>query len=183
MISSESTISSLLWSQLESTSTYAAIIPIVLGGGITLFKHWVPTEDSIRTRVNTRIDTLRENINILVNGLLMKAVLSLDPKKLRGDTTANPPEPDAVGDCLSEIFKILKLVHCLEVVLKRNSYVHTYLYWTVAFGIVSFLIVNLVSASRPYLALLCYVVILSQIITVGLIRRFKKQLETYEQSN
>jgi hypothetical protein len=125
-------ILSPLWSKLASTSTYAAIIPIVLGGGLAFFKPLIPTEDDIRTRVNTRIEALRENINGQIHALLIKAVFSLEPGKLRGDLTAIPPEPDVVGDCLSEIFRITKALPQLENIRKRNSFVHTYLYYTIA---------------------------------------------------
>jgi hypothetical protein len=138
------------------------------------------TEDEIRTRVTARIDSLRENINIQVHGLLIKAVLSLDPRQLRGDQTATPPEPDVVGDCLSEVFKIARLIPQLERIRKRNNLAHTYLYFTIAFGVLSLLLINLVQSSRPYLALLCYVIIISQIVAVGLIRWYKGRLETYE---
>jgi hypothetical protein len=175
-------ILSLLWSKLASTSSYAAIIPIVLGGGLAFFKPLIPTEDDIRTRTNARIDALRENINGQIHGLLTKAVFSLDPTKLRGDVTAIPPEPDVVGDCLSEVFRITRILPRLESIRKRNSFVHTYISYTIAFGILSFLFTNLVESSRPYVALLCYMVIISQICAAGLIRRCKNQLEIYEKS-
>jgi hypothetical protein len=173
-------ILSLLWSKLASTSTYAAIIPIVLGGGLAVFKPLIPTEDDIRTRANARIVSLRENINGQVHGLLIKAVFSLDPGKLRGDLTAVPPEPDVVGDCLSEVFRITKILPRLENIQRRNGFVHTYLYYTIAFGVLCLLLVNLSEFLRPYVALLCYMVIISQVCAVGLIRRYKNQLEIHE---
>lgn len=182
MISLESIPFSLLWSKLASTSTYAAIIPIVLGGGFALFKPLIPTEDDIRTRANARIDALRENINVLIHGLLTKAVFSFDPAKLRGDVTAIPPEPDVVGNCLSEVFKIALIIPRLERIRERNKLVHTYLYFTIVIGVLSLLLVNLAESSRPYVALLCYLVIISQISAIGLIRSYKNQLETYEKS-
>lgn len=181
MMSLES-IPSLLWSKLISTSTYAAIIPILLGGGLTLFKPFIPSEDDIRARSTARIDALRELINVQVHRLLTKAVLSLDPKALRGDPTVKPPEPDVVGDCLSEVFKIARIIPRLERLRTHNKVVHTYLYSTIAFGVISVLSVNLLDASRPYVALLSYIVIISQILAVGLIRLYKGQLEHYERS-
>jgi hypothetical protein len=173
-------ISSLLWSKLGSTSTYAAIAPIVLGGGLVLFKHWIPTEDDIRTRTSAAIEAFRERINVQVHALLTKAVLSLDPGKLRGDPTTNPPTPDAISDCISEIFRIIPGLERLKNIQRRNGIVQTYLYCTVVFGVLSLLIVQLSESSRPYIAILCYAVIISQIFAVSIIRRYKNQLEDYE---
>lgn len=175
-------IPSLLWSKLISTSTYAAIIPILLGGGLTLFKPFVPAEDEMRARSMARIDALRELINVQVHRMLTKAVLSLDPRSLRGDPTVNPPEPDVIGDSLTEIFKIARIIPQLERLRTHTKFVHSYLYFTIAFGVVSVLLVNMVDTSRPYVALLSYIIIISQILAVGLIRLYKGRLEHYERS-
>lgn len=176
MISSEITFD-LLWSKLGSTSVYAALVPIVLGGGLAIFKPWVSTEDEIRNRINLRIEALRESVNKLLHNLLKK-VLDLDPNNLRPP----PPEADFIAGYTAEVFRVLKVLQCLDTINKRISNAYTYLWYTVVFGIASVLLVLLAESTRPYIALLCYAVIISQVYTVRLMRKHTKQLENYEKT-
>jgi hypothetical protein len=170
------TILDSLWSQLGSTAVFAALAPIVLGGGVSILKFWVPDEEKIRNRISLKNENLRERVNKLLNDLLQK---SLDTDDLRG----KPPEkPDFVNDYTQEVFRVLDVTQQMALIQKRIKRSISYLFYTFVVGIVSVLFVILYRDAQPYVALVDYATIVTQIGAVFTIRQHEKRLETCERS-
>lgn len=170
----------LLWKQLEITSTYASLAPFFLGGVVTLFKLWIPTEDDIRKRLSAQSSTFREKVNNEIHILLSKAVFSIDQGKLRGNSAAQPPEPDLIGVCTTKVFRAVDVLRDLATLQRRSAWAHALIFYTTIIGLLSFLFLLIVESSRPYVGLLGYVLIISQVVFICMLRRYQGELEKYE---
>ena len=167
------------WTQLSSTSLYTGIVPVVLGGCLSVLKTWIASEDSIRDRVNLRKEALCEGVNKLLHNLLTKAVLDLDPKKLR---VASVAEPDLVNDYMVDVFRAFNVIKELDHIVSCTRRIFTGLYLTVACSLAGYLAVLLFDGLRPFVVVIWYTAVGSQIVMIGLFRKYMKQLETYERT-
>lgn len=165
-----------LWAQLGSTSLFAALAPIVLGGSVSILKFWVPDEEKIRNRISLKNENLRERLNRHLHSLLKK---SLETDDLRG----KPPEkPDLLNDYTQEIFRVVDVTQQMALMQRRIKGSISYLFFTFVVGIVSVLLVLLNHEVQPYVALTDYAMIGTQICAVFTIRHNEKRLETCERS-
>jgi hypothetical protein len=165
-----------LWSQLGSTSFFSAFAPIVLGGGVSILKFWIPDEEKVRNRISLKNEALRDRVNRLLNDLIQKG---LSANNLRGKP---PQEPDFVNDYTKEVFRVLDVTQQMALIQKRIKASITYLFYTIVVGIASVLLVVLYRDAQPYVAIVEYATIGTQICTVFFIRQQEKRLETCERS-
>ena len=121
-----------LWSQLSSAPLYTGLVPVVLGSVLAILKTWIASEDNIRDRVSLRVEGLREAVNKLLHNLLTKAVLDLDPKKLR---IASAAEPDVVNDYTTEVFRVFNVIKELQQIVSSTRRIVTGLYVTFAISL------------------------------------------------
>lgn len=152
-------------------------MPIVLGGGLAILKPWITSVDDIRNRVNLRKVVLREAINRRLYDLLSKAVLELDPKKLR---IASAAEPDIVDDYTTEVFRVFTVLQELQQIASNTRRIVTGLYVTFAISLLGYLIVLPFDGLRPFIVTIWYIAVASQILMIGLFRKHMKQLDIYE---
>jgi len=168
-----------IWVELGSRYLFSAIAPIALGGGLSLFKPWLPSEDDIRKRVSLHKQTLQEAVSKLFHRVLTHALQEVDPKGLRGSP---PNQPDIIGDHTAGMFRILAICHELDLLHARIRRWHTYLFVTAALGVIGLLLAVLCEGARPYVALGCYLIILTQLYAVARTRACTKRLEQYEKT-
>jgi len=167
-----------VWSQLGSTSLVSAILPIAIGGGLAHFKPWLPTENDIRERTDLRKQVLMEGVNKHCHRLFLEAE-SRTASELRG---APPNLPDFVADHTSELFRTFSVLGELSSIRTRIRRHYSYLFLTAATGVVCFLVSLLSQDARPYVALACYVAVITQLYSVSSLRRWMKRLEDYERT-
>jgi hypothetical protein len=172
-------LSDSAWLELGSTSIFSAIIPIVIGGGLAHFKVWLPAEDDVRKRVELRKQVLREGVTKLFQAVLTKAMECIVVKDLRGSP---PKETDILSDHTCELFRVFAVFVELEQIQRGIRWVYTYLFFSAAFGILELLVAVPLEKTRPWIAVLSYVVIISQVYAVGFLRRCAKRLEEYEKT-
>jgi hypothetical protein len=166
-----------LWIQLGSASLYTGLVPIALGSVLAILKTWIASEDSMRSRVTLREQGLREAVNKALHNLLTKAVLDLDPKKLR---IASLAEPDVVDDYTKEVFRVFNVDKELQQIMSSTRRINTALYVTFAASLSGYLAVLLFDWLRPVVVVIWYTAVASQLVMIGLFRRYMRQLEIYE---
>ena len=174
------------WLQLGATSFFSAVVPVVIGGVLTIFKPLLPTEEEIRKRVDQRRHALVEGVCKLFHRVLTQAMTagltSLDPKSLRELRGAPPHEPDLIADHTNELLRTLAVLRELENIQSGIKHRYTCLLLTMSMGVLGLLVAIPVEGARSCVAVACYVAIAVQLYSVLSIRRLVKQLETYEQT-
>jgi hypothetical protein len=175
-----------IWLQLGNTSFFSAIVPIAVGGLLTHFKPWLPTEDDVRKRVDQRREALLEGVCKLFHRLLTQAVAagltSLDPKSLKELRGAPPNEPDLIADHTTELFRTFAVLRELEGIQQGIKGYYTCLFVTAGVGVLGLLASLPLAEARPCVAALCYAAVVVQLYSVVSIRRLAKRLETYEKT-
>lgn len=167
-----------LWTHLASSSFYAALGPIVLGGILTYLKLWLPSEDDLRVRANLKKQVLLEEVNKCLQQLFYKLQSTdFDLKDLRG---APPEQPDLIADYTAKFEHTLVVIKKLFRVQTSIKACFTTLLVTVAFGVVGLLIAFVSFAARPYVSIACYLAIGAQILLVFLIRWLTGRFEECE---
>ena len=174
------------WLQLGNTSFFSAIVPIAVGGVLTIFKPWLPTEEDIKKRVDQRRHALMEGVCKLFHRVLTQAMTagltSLDPNSLKELRGAPPNEPDLIADHTTELFRTLAVLQELEGVRCGIKRCYTCLFITVSIGVLGLLVAIPLEGARSCVAVACYTAVAMQLYSVLSIRRLVKQLETYEQT-
>jgi hypothetical protein len=167
------------WVNLGNTWMVSAFVPLALGGVLAHYKPWLPTEDDIRNRVNQRRQTLVEGTCKSLHRVLTQVLSIPGASQLRG---APPNEPDIVGDYIADMFRTFAVIRELDLIQSGVKRCYTTFFITAVIGLIGALIAWPFESARPYVALVCYAVILTQVYCVGLVRRMAKQLEVYEQT-
>jgi hypothetical protein len=174
------------WLQLGTTSFFSAVVPIVIGGVLTVFKPLLPTEDDVKKRVDQRRQALVEGVCKLFHRVLTQAMTagltSLDPKSLKELRGAPPHEPDLIADHTTELFRTLAVLRELENIHSGIKRRYTCLLLTISIGVLGLLVAIPVEGARSCVAVVCYVAVGVQLYSVLSIRHLVKQLEAYERT-
>lgn len=160
---------------LAATAVYSTLIPIALGGGLTYFKPWLLSEEQIRERVGLQKEILVERLSTSLNRILQQVRDTEIP--LRGDP---PNHEDFVANYASETFRLFRVFNRLDSLHISVKQKYSVLFITALVSLVFFLIALPIASIRPYLALLCYIIIIIQIYAAYLIRSLGQRLEEYE---
>ena len=172
-------VSELTWMQLGSTSYYTAVAPILLGGGLTLFKNWVLGEEDVRNRVNLRKQILYEHVTKLHQQVLTVASKSYSITSLRGSP---PQEPDVLSDHTIETFRVISVCYHLDLVQYRVKACYEALFLTAMLGVLCLLAAIAWQECRFVVATLSILALLAQLKTIGYLRGLGKRLEEYEKT-
>lgn len=166
------------WMQLESSSFYAAIVPIALGGVLTYFKHWLGSDDDIRKRAHFKKDILLEEVNKRLQYLFIETQrTSFDLKELRG---APPSRPDLIADYTSQVDRSSMAVHKLFKMHALIKACWTTLLATIAVSLVGFLASLIWLWVRPYVSIVCLIAVVVQLVLVFIVRRLVTRFEECE---
>jgi len=153
-------------------------VAIVLGGIVTYFQPWLPSEDDIRIRSNLKRQILLEDVNKRLQHLLCE--MQGDDFELTDLRGAPPGQPDLIADFTAEFEQA---VTAIKKLLKINAYIKvcfTFFLVTVAVPLVGFLAALVFLAVRPHVAILSYGAVAIQIILVFFIRWLTGRFEECE---
>jgi ABC-type multidrug transport system fused ATPase/permease subunit len=164
--------------QLESSSFYASIVPIALGGVLSYFKHWLGSDDDIRKRAQFKKDTLLEEINKRLQRLFIETQrATFDLPELRGGP---PARPDLIGDYTSQVDRSSTAVRKLFKIHSLIKACWTTLLATVAVSLVGFLASLVWIWVRPYVSIVCLIIVVVQLMLVFIVRRLVTRFEECE---
>jgi hypothetical protein len=153
-------------------------VPIVLGGVLTYFKLWLPSEDDIRERSNLKRQILLEEVNKRLQQLLTRLQSGdFDLKDLRG---APPGQPDLISDYTAEFEQATTIIKNLYKIHACIKTCYSLLLVTVAVGLGGLLVALLATTARPYVSIVCYLAITTQLVVVFLVRRWTGRFEECE---
>lgn len=165
----------VILSTLGGTAVYSTILSVVIGGGLSYFKLWLISEEDVRNRVGLKKEVSIEKLAIALNRILQQSCHTEIP--LRGDP---PHHDDVIVNYISESFRLLRVSSRLDSVHIGVKNAYTTLFLTAIVGLFFMLTALPSIAIRPYIALMCYMIILVQIGMVFRIRAMAKRLEEYE---
>ena len=163
-----------LWIHLGEHAVIPALVALAVGGILTALKPWIPGEEDVRRRVDFQRHALRERTATELTRML--DVARTEGATLRGA----PPQEDYPGNFARVVFRCfqsyLDLVH-LHASVKGS---HSILMWSTIAALLAAMGAFLIVEARPYIAVLCYVLIATEICAVLRLRLLAKQLEKFE---
>src|ERR1043166_4252512 len=151
--------------QLESSSFYAAIVPIALGGVLTYFKHWLGSDDDIRKRAHFKKDILLEEVNKRLQYLFIETQRT---------------SFDLIADYTSQVDRSSMAVHKLFKMHALIKACWTTLLATIAVSLVGFLASLIWLWVRPYVSIVCLIAVVVQLVLVFIVRRLVTRFEECE---
>ena len=164
-----------LWAHLASTSFFAALVPIALGG-TSYFTNWLVSEKDLRERSDLRKQVLLERANRRLHTLFLQIdVISLED--LRG---APPADSDFIADFTDELAQSFIDIHRLAAIYVCIRRSLTTFLVTAVLALAAILIALVFDQTRPVVAFASYGMILMQIILILLVRRWTTQFDRCE---
>lgn len=167
----------VLLEHLSDGAIYTSIVSIAVGGLLAQFKPWLLPQEEARKRVGLQRQRLVEHLAAMLHRVLNEAVLGTVP--LRGDATHRE---DILANHADETFRNLLIFQDLERIHSRVKVCYTFLFVTAATGLIATLVALLFSTARPWVALVALGLILSQFVTVLVLRGLANTLENYERT-
>lgn len=186
-----------LWAHLGSSSVYTAIVPIVIGGGLTLFKPWLVSEERILERANLKKQALIEKVNKSLHHLLSRLEnADLELEDLRGAPAAGgapavtksrsgleltrPEQPDLISNYTVELLQTISFITRLFRIYDCVRLCYWLLFITVVIGVIELFVALPIEPSRPYISMSCYPLVGFQILIAFMIRRWTGRFEECE---
>jgi len=174
-------------------SFITTIVPLVTGG-IIYFKPWIIDEKEVRERsdllrqvllekVNKRLQFLMNQLDADVNKRLQRAMnqsdlVDLELADLRG--AAHPSNPDLIADFTGEFadtFSDINRMGRIYICLRRCRSAFLY---TAVVALMSFIMTLLFESTRPYVSVLCLLLIVVHVVLIFLARRWSARVDQYE---
>ena len=106
-------------------------------------------------------------------------LVSLDPKALK-ELRGAAEKPRRYWRPRRGIVPRFAVVHELDGIQSAIKTHYTWLFITAAIGLISLIAAIPLESLRPWIAIVCYTVIVTQLYSVGFIRHLAKQLERYD---
>ena len=97
---------------LGSTAIYSALSSLVIGGGTTIYKHWIFTEEQFRDRVNFARQRLIIKLAKYQSQMLYKILNSNIP--------LDGAPPAVITDYSEELIKLNKLSQKLDILYNKG---------------------------------------------------------------
>lgn len=172
-------------------------MPIVIGGGLTLFKPWLVSEERILERANLKKQALIEKVNKSLHHLLSRLDNGdLELEDLRGSTAVKgapaitksrsglelnrPEQPDLISNYTVELLQTVSFITRLFKIYDCVRWCYSLLFITVVIGVVELLVALPIEPSRPYISISCYPIVGFQILLAFMIRRWTGRFEECE---
>lgn len=157
-----------------STAIYSAVSSLVIGGGATLYKNWIFTEEEFRNRVNFArqriIEKLAKDFSKMLH-LILTSNIPLDSAP-----------PGVVTDHEEALIKLVNLSQKLEKLYSKVIFSFGFLAFSIFLAVVGILIALPLDSARPYIAIFFYILIIFQGIIIFRIRKAREVLENYSQT-
>lgn len=164
-----------LWAHLASTSLFAALVPIALGG-TSYFTNWLVSEKELRERSDLRKQVLLERANKRLHTLFMQ-IDAITLKDLRG---AAPADPDFIADFTEDLAQALVDIHKLAALYVSTRRSLTTFLVTAVLALTAILAALVFDSVRPFVALASYAIILMQVVLILLVRHWTTQFDRSE---
>lgn len=168
-------IDSLL-AHLASATFFTAFVPIILGG-ITYFHSWLISEESLRERLDLRKQVLLERANKRLHSVFVQVDVVDDLAELRGTP---PQKPDLISDFTEDFTSAWSEIQKLGRIYASIRRCRTTFLVTAVIAIAGVLAALVIEESRPYVSLVCFLIIGLQIIVIFLVRRWTIRLDECE---
>lgn len=159
---------------LGSTAIYSAISSLAIGGGATIYKNWIFTEEQFRDRVNFARQRIIQRLAKNQSQMLFRILTS-------NITLENAP-PEIVTDYSESVIKLNNLSQKLEKLYSRVILSFSIMVFTMFIAVIGILVAQPLESTRPYIAIFFYILIFFQFAIIYRIRKAREILENYSQT-
>ena len=157
-----------LISILSGAAVYVPLLSVITGGILGKLKVFLPDENLIENKTGIKREELFENIAKNYQALLNTSLKMPDKYNMRGDP---PRKPDLLADHVTEFFRVFTIVREFDVIRRRIRTAYSVLFATTLLGILGVVLALVWDASRPVVAIVAVLAILTQLCAACFLRQ------------
>ncbi len=144
---------------IGSAAVYASIAPALLGGVLSFFKQWIPSEEEIIKKIDFAKSQLRTEIELSLRRVLNEFMSFEMDEKPSSETEAFPSYS-------KQHMATVRIIHCFESVRRNIAVGYTLLFVTAIIAVFLILVALLITVLRPYITIFAVLIIVTQIYSI-----------------